>query len=308
MSKKIAVVFPGQGSQYVGMGKELYQNYETVKNVFDTASNICGFDIASLCFNGPIERLTDTEVCQVCLFTLNYSCWQLFQNEFGVIPVCTSGHSLGEYNAFACAGAFSFEDGLSLVRKRAKYMKEATVKNPGTMVAVLGKTYQDVEVAIAGYDGLYIANINAPEQIVVAGYREAVQMFLQKAEQEKIKCIPLNVSGAFHTPLMDSAYSLLSREIENTVIFDCKFPVYANCNGNGVLKKEDVKSVLKQQIISSVQWVKIIQEISTAVDLIIELGPKKVLSGLIKKISPDMPVSNIEDVPSLKKTVEIMKL
>ncbi|MCM8821542.1 MAG: ACP S-malonyltransferase [Candidatus Omnitrophica bacterium] len=308
VNKRIGVVFPGQGSQYVGMGKEFYQKYEMVREIFDEGSRICGFDIACACFDGPIEKLTETEICQVCIFAVNFSCWKVFQHEFSITPVFAAGHSLGEYAAFACAGALSRESAFALVAKRAKFMKEATEKNPGAMVAVLGKTFEEVRNALNYHNEIYISNINAPGQIVVGGRKDSIQSFIQWCKKNLIKCVPLNVSGAFHTPLMKPAEDLFSSEIDRTHFSTCRFPVYANCNAEPVFQPEDIKRVLKEQIVSSVQWVKTIESISSSVDLIIELGPKKVLSSLVKKILPDVNVSSIEDIASLENTAEIMKL
>ncbi|MCX7704646.1 MAG: ACP S-malonyltransferase [bacterium] len=305
---KIGAVFPGQGSQYVGMGKELYQNFTVVKEIFDIGSSICGFDIASMCFEGPIDRLTDTEICQVCVFALSIACWKVFYNEFLITPVFAAGHSLGEYTALTCAGAFSLSDAFNLVTKRAKYMKEATLKNPGTMVAVLGKTFDEITKIIESFENLYISNINAPGQIVVGGKKEAVNVFLQMCEKNGIKCIPLNVSGAFHTPLMEQASQLLEEEIDRITVTSCQFSVYSNYNGEVISQPEEIRFALKKQIISPVQWVKTIKSVESQVKLIIEFGPRKVLSGLIKKIAPDMNVANIEDVKSFEKTYEVLKL
>ncbi len=308
VEKRIGVVFPGQGSQYVGMGKQFYENYEMVRKIFETGSKICGFDIANFCFNGPIEKLTETEICQVCVFAVNFACWKVFQQEFSKVPSFAAGHSLGEYSAFTCAEAFSLEDAFVLVTKRAKFMKDATIKNPGTMVAVLGKTFDEVKTITNLYDGIYISNINGPGQIVVGGSKDTVKSFIQWCESNRVKNIPLNVSGAFHTPLMQSAAEFLAEEIDRMNVSDCVFPVYANCNGEPVLKASDVKRVLKEQIVSSVQWTKTIESVKAGVNFIFELGPKKVLSGLIKKISPETNVASIEDMASLEQAKEIMKL
>lgn len=306
--KIIGAVFPGQGSQYTGMGKDLYQNFSIVKEIYDTGSGICGFDIASLSFDGPIEKLTDTEICQVCIFTLSFACWNVFYHEFSLLPVFAAGHSLGEYTALTCAGALTLKDAFVLVTKRAKYMKEATQKNPGTMVAVIGKTFEEVKTLVAQFENLYISNLNAPEQIVVGGTKESINSFLLMCEKNGIKCIPLNVSGAFHTPLMKHAADLLAEEIERIPFSVCRFPVYANYSARKILQPEEIRIALKEQVVSTVHWVETIKSAAKEVNLIIEFGPKKVLSGLIKKIEPDINVCNIEDMKSLEKTYEVMKL
>ncbi|MCM8759785.1 MAG: ACP S-malonyltransferase [Candidatus Omnitrophica bacterium] len=306
--KKYGAVFPGQGSQYVGMGKDLYQNFRIVKEIYDIGSCVCGFDIASVCFEGPIERLTDTEICQVCLFALSLACWSVFYDEFSLMPIFAAGHSLGEYTALTCAGAFSIEDAFLLVAKRAKYMKEATLKNPGAMVAVIGKTLEEVKTLIGKFENLYISNINTPEQVVIGGGKEAVNLFIKTCEEKKVRCIPLNVSGAFHTPLMRYAADLLSEEIDKINVSACNFPVYANYNGKEISQPEEIKAALKKQMLSTVQWVEAMKSAVKKVNLIIEFGPKKVLSGLIKKIEPSISISNVEDLQSLNRTFEVMKL
>lgn len=306
IEKRIAVIFPGQGSQYVGMGRELYERFGIVKKVFDTGSKICGFNIASTCFEGPIEKLTDTEICQVCIFILSFACWKVIQNEFNFSPVFAAGHSLGEYTAFASADAISFEDALVLVSKRGKFMKDATTKNPGGMIAVIGQTLQVIEEAIANFKEVYISNINTLTQVVVGGSKSGIQLFSKWCSENRIKIIPLNVSGAFHTPLMEPAAQRLSEEIDKAPIGKCKFPVYTNYNGEIAIFPKQIRNAFKKQLTSPVQWVRIV-EAATA-DLMVECGPKKILSGLIKKIRPDIQVCNVEDIATLNNTLKIMKL
>lgn len=304
--KRIAVIFPGQGSQYVGMGKELYERFGIVKKVFDIGSKICGFNIASACFEGPIEKLTDTEICQVCIFALSFACWEIVKNEFNFSPVFAAGHSLGEYTAFASADAISLEDAFVLVSKRGKFMKDSTTKNPGGMVAMIGQTLQVMEEAVGNFKEVYISNINAPTQVVVGGSKSGIQLFSRWCSENRIKAIPLNVSGAFHTPLMEPAAQRFSEEIDRTPIGECKFPVYANYNGEIAIFPEQIRDALKKQITFPVQWVRIVK--AATADLMIECGPKKVLSGLIKKIKPDIQVCNVEDIATLNNTLEVMKL
>ncbi|MCM8814907.1 MAG: ACP S-malonyltransferase, partial [Candidatus Omnitrophica bacterium] len=204
--------------------------------------------------------------------------------------------------------AISYEDAFTLVTKRARLMKEATLKNPGAMVAILGKTFKEVKDAVSSFNDIYISNINSPQQIVVGGKKDAIESFIQWCRKNLVKCVPLNVSGAFHTPLMRPAAELLAAEIDSTHFSICKFPVYANCNGAPVFQPDDIKRVLKEQIMAPVQWVKIIESVSSSVDLIIEMGPKNILSSLIKKISSDLQVFSFEDVASHRKILEIMKL
>ncbi len=304
--KKIAVVFPGQGSQYVGMGKDLYEKFEVVRKIFDTGSEICGFDIASACFEGPIDKLTDTRICQVCIFALSFACWKVVQGESVFSPVFAAGHSLGEYTAFASAGAISLEDAFLLVSRRAVFMKDATTTNPGGMVAVMGQTLQKVEEVVNNFNDVYVSNINAPDQIVVGGSKSGIQLFVNWCRETRIKVIPLNVSGAFHTPLMEPAAQRLAEEIDRTDIRECRFPVYANYTGEIAASPEQIRYVLKKQIISPVQWVKIIE--SSSADLVVECGPRKILSGLIRKTRPDTRTCNVEDTSTLNSVLEIMKL
>ncbi|HOK80487.1 MAG TPA: ACP S-malonyltransferase [bacterium] len=306
--KRIGVVFPGQGSQYVGMGKDLYQNYRIFAEVFDAGSEICGFDITRLCFEGPLEKLTETEICQVCVFAVGYGAWRVLQHEFPFVPLFAAGHSLGEYTAFTAAEAFSFQDALTLVSKRAKFMKDATIQNPGGMIAILGKSLIDIETIVNLFEGVYISNINAPGQIVLGGTSQGIEELSKWCDENHVKYIALNVSGAFHTPLMEPAVQPLAKEIDAASISMCKFPVYANFSGEPIINSEQIKNALKRQIVSPVQWVKTIESVKDDIDYIIELGPKKVLSGLIKKIAPNLTTLNVDDVSSLHKTIEIMKL
>jgi len=306
--KRIGAVFPGQGSQYVGMGKDFYQNYEYVREIFDTGSKICGFDIAKICFEGPMEKLTDTEICQICVFAVSFSAWKVFQQHYCFVPCFVAGHSLGEYTAFTVAEAFSLKDAFFIIYQRAKFMKQAAMKNPGTMVAVLGKSVDEVEKMLEEFDDVYISNINGQAQIVVGGSIQGMNQFVIWCRENGVKIIPLNVSGAFHTPLMKDARCLLENEIDKLDISDCKIPVYTNWDGKITYHAEQIKNALKKQIVCSVQWLKIVESINNSVDMIIEFGPKKVLSGLVKKILPEMVVSNVEDIDSLNKTIEVMKL
>ncbi|MGB9642557.1 MAG: ACP S-malonyltransferase [Candidatus Ratteibacteria bacterium] len=306
--KRIGVVFPGQGSQYVGMGKDLYQNYRVFVDVFDAGSEICGFDIAQVCFEGPLEKLTETEICQVCVFAAGYGAWKVLQHELPFVPSFAAGHSLGEYTAFTASEAFSFQDAMALVSKRAKFMKDATMQNPGGMIAILGKSLADIETVVNLFDGVHISNINAPGQIVMGGTKQGIEALSKWCDENRVKYIVLNVSGAFHTPLMEPAVQPLAKEIDDTSISMCKFPVYANFSGEPIINPEQIKHALKKQIVSPVQWIKTIEAVKNSVDCIVELGPKKVLSGLIKKIAPELGISNVEDIDSLRKTIEVLKL
>lgn len=306
--KNIGIVFPGQGSQYVGMGKELYENRSQVRDVFETGTRITGIDLKNICFEGPESVLTETSVCQVAIFTLDVACYRILKDLLPFSPAFAAGHSLGEYAAFSAAGTFSLEDGFRLVSKRAAFMKMAAEKNPGMMAAVLGKTELEVAGMTGNFAGVGISNINAEGQIVVGGSVENVMRFLDYLAASKIKAVPLKVSGAFHTPLMGSAYDMLSEEIEKTDIRIPQFPVYSNFTGGIPGSAGDIKNALIKQLVSPVRWLEIMKDFSAVKDIVtVELGPKKVLSGIIHKTCSEIVTLNVEDEKTLSETIETLK-
>lgn len=305
---KIAFIFPGQGAQYVGMGKELTENIESCREVFEIADRELGFSISNLCFQGSEEELNKTENTQPAILTTSIAVLKALE-EKGIKCDITAGLSLGEYSALVCNGAMTFENAVKLVKKRGRFMQEAVPEGIGTMAAIIGldsETVKEVcqEASECGF--VAIANLNCPKQIVIAGEIEAVEAACEKATERGAKrAIRLNVSAPFHTAMLKPAADKLEKELENINIEDFNIPVMTNTTGTYIEKKEDVREILKQQVMSSVLWENIIRKmVEDGVDTFIEIGPGKVLSGFVKKVDRKLRVLNVEDLKSLEKTVE----
>lgn len=291
---RIAFIFPGQGSQYVGMGKDLYDSYQIVKNLFDRANEVLGFEITKICFEGPEEELKQTFVTQPAIFIHSLAIASLIESKH--TASCAAGHSLGEYSALAFAEALSFDDGLKLVKIRGEQMQRAGTANKGTMAAVIGLDISVVEkVCKEAYHAgvVQIANYNSPGQIVISGSVEGVKQAMLMAKQEGAKLVKeLVVHGAFHSPLMEPAIQELKNAIYNTEIKKVKMPVYRNVDAMPTFPGTDVsviRDTLLKQLTSSVKWEQSVRNmISDGADEFIEVGPGKVLQGLVKRINPNV--------------------
>lgn len=284
-------LFPGQGSQKVGMGKELADASETAREIFAMADKVLGFSLSSLCFEGPADRLTGTDIAQPAILTVSTICYQIAR--------CTSdsrwelssaaGHSLGEYSALVAAGAITFEDAVQLVHKRGRYMQEAVPVGVGKMVAVLGKEIEDIEKVIASISTgvISIANVNAPGQIVVAGHSGAIDEFVAAIGG---KTMPLQVSAPFHCPLMKAAEENLRKDLKVLAINRGLFPVYANYSARPLTEPEEIRESLALQVCGRVRWTDCISNSvgDTGPDATIEFGAGNVLSGMMKRINPDI--------------------
>ncbi|MCL5674809.1 MAG: ACP S-malonyltransferase [Candidatus Omnitrophica bacterium] len=303
--KKTGIVFPGQGSQYVGMGKEFFDTFSEIKEIFDMGSGITGIDLAKICFEGPLETLTETSNCQVAVFAVDIACYKIMQKKFLFTPDFSAGHSLGEYSAFFSAGVLPLEDAFRIVQKRAQFMASASIKNPGSMLAILGKNENEVHKIIMDFN-VEISNINSPNQLVVGGKKPDIENLADYLGQNHIRAIPLKVSGAFHTSLMGEAVQSLKEEFEKIEFAAPVFPVYTNFSGEILKDKDSIKEALLKQVISPVQWVKIVRDFPKD-SMVIELGPKKVLSELINKISPGIKTLNVEDKNTLEETLKFLK-
>ncbi|NDC37681.1 MAG: [acyl-carrier-protein] S-malonyltransferase, partial [Proteobacteria bacterium] len=250
-------LFPGQGSQKVGMGKDLAERSEIARDLFSRADKALGFPLSAICFDGPAERLTSTEIAQPAILTVSVICFEMARAALGnKLSVCTAaGHSLGEYSALVAAGALRFEDAVVLVNKRGRYMQSAVPAGVGKMIAVLGKEVRELESAIAqvGSGVVDIANINAPGQIVVSGKREAVDAFM--AELGNAKVIELQVSAPFHCALMEPAATELARDLDEVEILPVNFPVISNVTANPVKTPAEIRDALKRQVCGRVRWV-----------------------------------------------------
>lgn len=302
----LALVFPGQGSQFVGMGKDLYETFPETRDVFDRANEILGFDLKKICFEGPEEILKQTENTQPALFVHSLAVFELLKN-FDV--KAAAGHSLGEYSALTAAGAFSFEDGLKIVRARGKLMQKSGELNPGTMAALVGLSIEKVNEICEALKTIGIvqpANFNSPGQIVISGEVHAVKKAMELAKQNGAKLAKeLVVSGAFHSPLMNYAYENISNELEKINISDLKFDVYFNVTGDKLKNKDEIKRLLIKQIISPVKWQQIIEKmIEDGITKFIEVGAGKVLTGLIKRINSNVQVLNAGTAEEIKFLLE----
>ncbi|MDR1517639.1 MAG: ACP S-malonyltransferase [Dysgonamonadaceae bacterium] len=289
---KKAFVFPGQGAQFVGMGKDLYETSPLAKELFEYANEILGFRITDLMFAGTDEDLRQTRVTQPAIFLHSVVLAKTLGDDFK--PDMVAGHSLGEFSALVAAGALSFEDGLKLVYKRAIAMQKACEKNPSTMAAVLGLPDEKVEEVCASIDEVVIpANYNCPGQVVVSGSIPGIEAACEKLKEAGAKrALPLKVGGAFHSPLMEPAREELSKAIESTIFSAPSCPVYQNVSTLGETKPDTIKANLVAQLTAPVKWTQSVRQmIADGAAEFVELGPGSVLQGLIGKIDNGVSVS-----------------
>jgi [acyl-carrier-protein] S-malonyltransferase len=303
--KETAFIFPGQGSQYVGMGKEFYDQFRVAKEVFEEADDTLRFSISSLCFQGQEEELRLTENTQPAILTTSIAALKVLQTEKGINPKFAAGHSLGEYSALVASGALSFAEAVQTVRLRGKFMQEAVPVGEGAMAAILGMEREEVEKlceeAAAG-EVLSPANFNCPGQIVIAGHLKAVQRAIEKVKQNGKRAVLLPVSAPFHSPLMKPAGARLEKALEEISIKDLNLPVVTNVEAEINTSKEKVKALLVAQVSSPVRWEESMRRmIEEGVEQVLEIGPGKVLSGLMKRIDSTVGTGNLEDLQTLKK-------
>jgi [acyl-carrier-protein] S-malonyltransferase len=306
---KIAFVFAGQGAQYVGMGKELAMNINSSKAIFEEADKVLGFEISKLCFEGTKEELDETENTQPAILTTSIAVLKALE-EKGIRPDITAGLSLGEYSALVCSGVLNFTDAVKLVKKRGRFMQEAVPAGIGTMAAVLGLGAEEVKAICLEAKSFGIvepANFNCPGQIVIGGEIEALKAATEKAKEKGAKVIPLSVSAPFHTSMLKPASEKLEEELKSIELGEIKVPIITNVTSDYVSDKNEIKELLRRQVMSSVLWEDTIRRMLEAgVDIFVELGPGKVLSGFIKKIDRKVTVINIDDLNSLGKALEIL--
>jgi [acyl-carrier-protein] S-malonyltransferase len=290
---KKAYVFPGQGSQFTGMGKDLYEQSDKAKAMFERANEILGFDIKTIMFEGSAEDLKQTNVTQPAIF-IHSVILATLANDFN--PDMVAGHSLGEFSALTAAGALSFEDGLTLVYKRALAMQKACEINPSTMAAVLGLADSVVEEVCSGIEEVVVAaNYNCPGQLVISGTNKGIEEACIKLKEAGAKrALPLPVGGAFHSPLMEPARVELEQAILSTNFSSPKCPVYQNVNAQPYTDIDSIKKNLVAQLTAPVKWTQTVQNmVADGATEFIECGPGKVLQGLVKKISPEVATQSI---------------
>lgn len=298
----IGFVFPGQGSQFVGMGKDLYNDFPVCREVFDKSNEILGYDLKSICFDGPEELLKQTEHTQPALFVHSLAIFEMLK-DFNVSGV--AGHSLGEYSALTAAGVFRFEDALRLVRLRGQLMQESGNKNPGTMAAIVGLSIEklnEICESLKEIGIVQLANFNSPGQIVISGEVNAVRKAIEIAKQNGAKLAKeLVVSGAFHSPLMNYAYERIADVLNKIEMSEPKFPVYSNVTGDKFENLDQIRKLLIEQIISPVKWQQIIEKmIEDGIKTFVEIGAGKVLAGLIKRINSEVEVITVGNSDELK--------
>lgn len=310
---KVAYVFPGQGSQYVGMGKELVEQYVEAKQIFQLADEKLGYSLSSLCFEGPEEELRLTYHTQPAILTASIALYEIFKKE-APKPDFVAGHSLGEYSALVAAQALSFEDAVMTVRKRGQFMDEAVPAGEGAMAAVMGGDRELIgqiceEVSLSGHV-VQMANMNSPSQVVISGSKEGVEQASTKLKEAGIRrVIPLVVSGPFHSDLMKPAASKLAHVLENVTIQTAKISVVTNADARPVMLGEDIEHALVEQVFSPVLWEdSVVWMIEQGVQTFVEVGPGQVLSGLIKKINKDVEIYSVYDQESMQKTIEALKV
>lgn len=302
---QVALVFPGQGAQYVGMGKEFYEVSPEARTVFEKAETILSNGLLGVIFDGPSEKLTSTAYCQPGILTFSLAALAAFKAHpkfKNVQPVFAAGLSLGEYSALAAAEAISFEETLKVVETRARLMEEAARNSAGKMAAVIGLEKEKL-LDICRLTGTEVANFNSPQQIVITGSADKVEAACEKIRAAGAKgVIPLEVSGAFHSSLMQPAAEEFQEVLHGVKIHPAQIPVVSNVDGQPCQAPEHIRRNLAQQITSSVQWMDSIRFIaSQGVKDFIEIGPGKVLSGLIRRIDPNLKVYNIETPQDIEK-------
>lgn len=303
---KIAFMFPGQGSQYVGMSQDFYEQFEESKEVFETATGLLGFSMEDLCFKEN-DQLNITEYTQVAMLTASTAILKKVES-MGIKPDVTVGLSLGEYNALIASSVLTFEEAVKVVRERGILMQNAVPVGLGTMAAVLGAKKELIEEVCENTEGIVsIANYNCPGQIVISGEVEAVEKASEALKEQGAKrVIPLNVSGPFHSPMLKEAGEQLVKVLDTVEIKKPVVPYVANVNAKMITEAEPIKELLGQQVSSSVRFEQSIEALlEDGVDTFIEMGPGKTLSGFVKKVNRKVNVINIEKVEDLEKLKEI---
>ncbi len=304
---KFGIVFPGQASQYVGMGKEILEENKKYIEIIEIGEKITNLPLKEKIFNGPIEDLTRTLICQPAVFGTSLICWKYFKEKTDIVPFSFAGHSLGEFTALCASGVFTIEEGFYIVKKRAEIMDEISQKVDGSLIAVVGVNINDLEKIIKNFD-VEISNINSYTQIVIGGKKYELEKLSDYLKERKIKSIFLKVSGPFHTKFMKEASEILKNEIEKIDFKDAKIPVYMNFSAKKVIDRNEIKENILKQLYSPVRWVEIIENmVNDGTDCFVEVGPKNVLKKLIETIVPHIPSFNIENPQTLSDFLKFLE-
>ncbi|OGP67586.1 MAG: [acyl-carrier-protein] S-malonyltransferase [Deltaproteobacteria bacterium RBG_16_44_11] len=308
---KTAFVFPGQGTQHVGMGSSLLKEFDVVRNVFDRASTVLGMDMRKLCLEGPQEKLNLTVNTQIAVLTLSIAIYSIFKEKISIKPMVMAGHSLGEYSALYAAGAIGFEDVFSVVQARARYHQEAVPAGLGAMAAIIGLNGDNVELLcseVSKADAkVSVAIHNTLQQIVVSGHAAAVEKAMLAAKQKGAQqVVRLPISAPCHCSLLQKAADMLKEKLEPVEFLDPSVPVIPNSNPAVFYTKDNARKLLVDQIVLPVQWRQTVEKMAAmGVREIIEIGPKRTVCGLIKRINKNIELFSVEDVDSLHKTAEL---
>lgn len=308
MPKKIALLFAGQGAQYVGMGRDLAEQFPVAADLFRQADEIPGRNLSEIAWNGPIEELTKTSNCQPALYIHSLAALEILRNLAGEIPIGgAAGLSLGEITAHAAAGTFDFTTGLNLVQRRGEFMDEACSTTLGGMAALIGGAENDVR-RLAADEDVDIANINAPGQIVISGELAKVEAAVGVAKEYGIRrATMLNVAGAYHSRLMESAYEKLGAVLADLPMQPPRFPVISNVTGMEVTTPVEIRRTLQDQVTGTVRWLDCVERlVKLGCDFFIELGPGGVLAGLLRRTRKELDVISVSDAESVRKCAEAL--